>query len=207
MQLSDRTHTHSNPTGDLAWYLGDPASMDRYLLIDALLAADPALWTHSMAVMHMARTIAASSTEDRAVLDDVVDCAWFHDIGKLSIPPAILAKPAPLDPDEWSTVQRHPATAAAYLASSPLLSNAALSVRHHHERFDGSGYPDRLAGRTIPLASRIVAVADSYQAMVSHRPYRAPRTPADAMAELRRCAGTQFDPEIVDLVERIWRNP
>jgi HD-GYP domain-containing protein (c-di-GMP phosphodiesterase class II) len=123
--------------------------------------------------------------------------AALHDIGKAAIPDAILNKPGPLTEDEWTFMRRHPVIGERILSVAPALSGAAKLVRWSHERFDGQGYPDGLAGEQIPLPARIIAVCDAYDAMTSERPYRLAMSAEVALAELRRCAGTQFDPAVV----------
>ena len=135
--------------------------------------------------------------------------ALLHDLGKVRVPDDVLSKPGPLDSAERELVNHHPVWGAELLERSPGLEPVATIVRHHHERWDGSGYPDRLCRARIPLGSRIVAVCDAYQAMTSARPYRAALPPAAAAFELRAGAGTQFDPALVDcfvgvLRERGW---
>jgi diguanylate cyclase (GGDEF)-like protein len=129
---------------------------------------------------------------------------WLHDVGKIAVPDAILTKPGPLTDSEWQIMRTHPAVGADLLGHFPELAPACPAVRHHHERFDGTGYPDRLVGDQIPLDARIVAVADAFSAMTSDRPYQTPRPVPDAIDELRRCAGTHFDPAVVAaLVEEL----
>ena len=131
---------------------------------------------------------------------DEVELVWLagslHDLGKLAIPEEILRKRDPLTPEERSAVEGHAKVGSSMLADAAA-EPIARWVRHHHERWDGSGYPDGILAGEIPLGARILFVADAYQAMTSSRPYRAALTPREALAELRRCAGTQFDPEIV----------
>jgi putative nucleotidyltransferase with HDIG domain len=124
--------------------------------------------------------------------------ALLHDLGKARVPVRVLSKPGPLDPAERELVNRHPAWGAELLERVPGLEKVAAIVRFHHERWDGTGYPDGLRGDRIPMASRIVAVCDAYQAMTSERPYRPALPPAAAAHELRAGAGTQFDPALVD---------
>jgi putative two-component system response regulator len=124
--------------------------------------------------------------------------ALLHDIGKIAVPDHILGKPGALTPDEYAVIREHPAGGAAILARSTSLSIGIPGVLHHHERWDGGGYPHGLAGEEIPLAGRILAAADTFDAIVTARPYRGPRTEVEALAELRRCQGTQFDPRVVD---------
>jgi HD-GYP domain-containing protein (c-di-GMP phosphodiesterase class II) len=120
----------------------------------------------------------------------------LHDIGKLGIADAILQKPGKLTEAEWAEIRRHPELGARILDHANL-RDVATWVRGHHERVDGAGYPDGLAGDRIPLESRILAVADTYEAMTADRPYRGAMDPAAARAELERCAGTQFDRDVV----------
>jgi putative nucleotidyltransferase with HDIG domain len=122
---------------------------------------------------------------------------WLHDVGKIGVPDSILTKPGPLSDSEWEIMRTHPAVGADLLAHFPELSSACQAVRHHHERWDGTGYPDRLAGEQIPLDARIVAAADAFSAMTADRPYSVPRSMPEAIAELSRCAGSHFDPVVV----------
>lgn len=123
--------------------------------------------------------------------------AELHDVGKFAIPDAILGKPGALTDDEWELVRRHPVVGQRILAAAPALVHLAEIVRATHERFDGRGYPDGLVGAEIPLVARVVAVCDAFDAMTANRPYRPALSAEDALAELRRCAGTQFDPAVV----------
>jgi diguanylate cyclase (GGDEF)-like protein len=129
--------------------------------------------------------------------------ARLHDVGKVAIADAILNKPGRLTPDEWELMRHHPGVGADVIRRIPSLRGVAPIVEGHHERWDGGGYPRNLAGERIPIGARILAVADAYSAMVSTRPYREALDHDSAMAELRRCAGTQFDPEVVDAFEAL----
>jgi HD-GYP domain-containing protein (c-di-GMP phosphodiesterase class II) len=122
---------------------------------------------------------------------------FLHDIGKVGIPEAILCKSGPLSPSEWDVMRTHPTIGAQIVAPIRFLGDAALVIRHHHERFDGSGYPGGLVGETIPLSARIFAIADSFDAMTSDRPYRKALDLDRAIVEIQAGAGTQFDPEVV----------
>ena len=126
--------------------------------------------------------------------------AILHDVGKIGIPDRVLLKPSALDDEERRIIETHPEIGDKLLEPLDLLAGARPIVRHHHERWDGTGYPDRLAGEAIPLGARIVAVADSVEVMSSRQLYRQPRTPDQIVAELHRYRGAQWDPEIVDLV-------
>jgi two-component system cell cycle response regulator len=136
-------------------------------------------------------------------LDEVARAAELHDVGKIAVPDAILDKPGTLDPVEWSFMRRHPLIGERILLAAPALRPVARLVRSSHERFDGGGYPDGLRGDEIPLGARIVAVCDAFDAMTTDRPYREAVPEADAIAELRRCAGTQFDPMVVEAFCRV----
>ena len=127
----------------------------------------------------------------------------LHDVGKIAIPDAILFKPCALTPRELELMQRHPEIGAALIEHVPDLAAAAAGVRHHHERFDGTGYPDRLAGEAIPIEARVVAAADVYSAMTTDRVYSDARSRQSALRELRRAAGTQLDPAVVDALCRV----
>jgi putative nucleotidyltransferase with HDIG domain len=124
--------------------------------------------------------------------------ALLHDIGKIGVPDNVLRKPAALSEAEWVVMKRHPEHGARIISQIPFLQDVSRIVRHHHERWDGKGYPDGIAGEAIPLGARIFAVADSFDAMTSDRPYRRAMTVKDARVEVARCRGTQFDPAVVD---------
>ncbi|ATW26007.1 HD domain-containing phosphohydrolase [Candidatus Formimonas warabiya] len=125
--------------------------------------------------------------------------ALFQDVGKLEVPESILNKKGPLTEDEWNSIKQHPLWGAQILSLFPDTGPVINLVKHHHERFDGTGYPDQLSGDSIPLGARIIAVADSFAAMTTPRPYRKERSISDSLIELRQHAGTQFDPEMVQV--------
>jgi putative nucleotidyltransferase with HDIG domain len=153
---------------------------------------------------HTLRTAAMATSLGEALglagieLDHLREGAYLHDLGKLAIPDAILHKPGKLTPEEWTLMQRH-TTSGFDLASRILgLSGTVLSViRHHHERWDGTGYPDSLVGTGIPLAARIFAVCDVYDALISERPYKQAWTHDNAALEIQQQSGRQFDPTVV----------
>ncbi len=124
--------------------------------------------------------------------------ALLHDIGKIGVPDEILRKAGPLTDEEWELMKRHPELGAEIVAPVKKLVDVAPIIRSHQEKFDGSGYPDGLRGEEIPLGARILAVVDAYGAMTDERVYRKARSHEEALAELRRCAKTHFDPEVVD---------
>jgi diguanylate cyclase (GGDEF)-like protein/putative nucleotidyltransferase with HDIG domain len=158
---------------------------------------------HSRRVQQLALAIGRELGLSQAELDLLGHAALFHDIGKLAVPDAILLKPASLTPAEWSLMQRHAEEGARIIDRLGFLNDAVPAIRHHHERFDGTGYPDRLRGEEIPLGARIIHVADALDSMLTTRIYRAARPAADALQELRRSAGSQFCPRCVSALERI----
>ncbi len=127
---------------------------------------------------------------------------FLHDIGKVGIPESVLCKPGPLTDDEWTIMRAHPAIGAQIVEPIRFLQGAVEIVFTHHERWDGAGYPTGLVGEQIPLAARVFAVADSFDAMTSDRPYRSALSFDQALEEIRRGAGTQFDPTVVEVVLR-----
>jgi HD-GYP domain-containing protein (c-di-GMP phosphodiesterase class II) len=152
---------------------------------------------------HLDRTQAYGLALARRVDSDLVASPtlgygfFLHDIGKVGVPEQILCKEGPLSGQEWEVMRRHPLVGAQIVAPIAFLGDAVDLIRHHHERFDGSGYPDRLRGGDIPLSARIFSVADSFDAMTSDRPYRGSIGVERALAEIRTGSGSQFDPEIV----------
>jgi len=132
-------------------------------------------------------------------LDDLAILASLHDIGKIGIPDSILEKPGPLTKDEWKVMKAHAEIGARIVSGSPELDHISESILAHHEKWDGTGYPNGVAGEDIPLISRILAIVDAYDAMTSDRAYRKAMSSEEALAEIRRCAGTQFDPGLVEI--------
>ena len=128
--------------------------------------------------------------------------ALLHDVGKLAVPSSVLLKRGPLTEAEFGQMRRHPVAGARMLKTLGAPPTILPVVLHHHERWDGSGYPTGQKGEEIPLEARMLCIADSFDAMTSTRPYRAPKSPGEAMDELERCAGTQFDPELVERLRR-----
>jgi putative two-component system response regulator len=154
---------------------------------------------HNGRVGRTAARLARALGEERAFAEQLGLAAPLHDLGKIAIPDAILLKPGRLAPEEFAVVKTHAAIGARILAgsSSPVVALAAEVARSHHERWDGSGYPDGLAGEAIPLSGRIVAVADTYDILTHERPWKEEWSAEQALAELERAAGTQFDPRVV----------
>ena len=168
------------------------------VLLRALSERSPELGGHGNAVAALAEATARWLGLDREALETVRHAAELHDVGKVAIPDDILTKPGPLTDEEWTFIRRHPVAGERIIAAAPALGAVAKLVRSSHERWDGSGYPDRLGGDDIPLGSRIIAIADAFDAMTSGRPYRAPVSSQEAIAELRACAGIQFDAIVVE---------
>jgi two-component system cell cycle response regulator len=168
------------------------------VLIAAMSAHDEATADHSLGVADLAERVADEMRLPERQRALVQHAARVHDVGKLAIPGEVLRKPDTLTPAERELIETHPARGAEVLRRATALVELASVVHASHERWDGEGYPRRLAGQEIPLASRIVAVCDAYDAMVSDRPYRSARTHEEAVAELRRMAGSQFDPHVVE---------
>jgi len=177
----------------------DSAEHVIFALAAAVEAKDPYTEAHTQRVADAARAIGSRMNLPLSDLDALYRGGLIHDIGKIGIPDAILLKPGPLDPRELAIMQQHPMIGENIVA--PLRSGASLLpiIRHHHERFDGTGYPDRLSGAGIPRLARVVAVCDAFDALVNDRPYRARKTLDEAVATLRTGAGTQWDPEVVSL--------
>lgn len=158
---------------------------------------------HSERVVGYALALARALELDEALLPNLELGALLHDIGKVGIPDAILLKPGPLTQDEWTIMRQHPLIGTKLVHDNVNLCHAIPVIRHHHERFDGTGYPDGLAGAAIPLVARIFSIADVYDALVSDRPYRPGMPVAEAVRIIREGNGRQFDPDVVAAFERL----
>jgi putative nucleotidyltransferase with HDIG domain len=161
-------------------------------------AKDPYTAGHSARVQRIALAVANELGLAQERLDAVRFGGLFHDIGKIAVPDSILTKPGRLDDEEFDVIRRHPADGATILSHFSRLREAVPLIRHHHERWDGDGYPDRLAGDAIPLEACVVGLADAWDAMTTDRPYRRAMSVEEAIAEVRRCRETQFAPAVVD---------
>ena len=166
-------------------------------LLEAVALREPELYSHVEGVGSLAVETGRMLGLRKDELEELARAAQLHDLGKLAVPDEILQKPGPLDEREWAFIRQHTLVGERILRATPALRGVAKVVRSSHEHWDGSGYPDSLAGEEIPLASRIVMACDAYHAMTSDRPYRQARIPEDALEELMRLAGTQFDPTVV----------
>jgi two-component system cell cycle response regulator len=175
-------------------------------LLDALSARDDGLQTFLEGVGPLAVEIGRMLGVRAGELDDLERAAQLHDLGKLAVPDGILTKAGPLDEREWAFIRQHTIVGERILRASPALREVATIVRSTHEHWDGAGYPDGLAGEAIPLASRIIAVCEAYTALTSERPYRPAVSEEDALAELERTSGTQFDPTVVRVLSGLVRD-
>jgi HD-GYP domain-containing protein (c-di-GMP phosphodiesterase class II) len=178
------------------------------VLIAALCARDPGMESHADGVVRLAAAVGEALGLPASELRALGHAAALHDVGKIAIPDELLEKPGGLDEEERRFLQTHPLIGQRIIAAAPALGYAAQIVRSVQERFDGGGYPDRLAGEAIPLAARIVGACNAYQAMTAGAAGREPIARQQAIAELRRGAGTQFDPRVVQtLIEALSRAP
>jgi diguanylate cyclase (GGDEF)-like protein/putative nucleotidyltransferase with HDIG domain len=174
----------------------------------AIDAKDQYTQGHSQKVSAYAVVLAQALNLEQAEVEEIRLAGLLHDIGKVGIPEGILNKSGPLDATEWETMKTHTELGAKILEPLETMSRIRLMVRHHHEYYDGSGYPDRLQGEAIPYGSRVIAIADSYDTITSERSYKKGRSPEEAFTELERCAATQFDPAIVRVfVEKMRQLP
>ncbi|MDQ3935723.1 MAG: diguanylate cyclase [Actinomycetota bacterium] len=171
----------------------------RDVLMQALRERRPDLDEHIGGVASLAHAVAQRFEMNTEQVDEVTKAAELHDIGKMAVPDAILEKPASLDDRERAMIKQHTVVGERILAVAPSLRKIGKLVRFSHERWDGTGYPDKLSGEEIPLGARIIAVCDAFDAMTTDRPYQPAISLDEALDELRRCAGTQFDPQVVEL--------
>ncbi|HQG28995.1 MAG TPA: HD-GYP domain-containing protein, partial [Candidatus Ozemobacteraceae bacterium] len=173
----------------------------------AIDAKDSYTHGHSRRVTDLSVSLALAMSLPRIDVDTIRHAALLHDVGKIGISEQILLKPGRLTDEEFETIKSHPMIGAGILNSIEFLKNVCMIIEHHHERFDGKGYPSNLKGDEIPIGARIIMVADSFDAITSCRPYRKPLTFDEAMAEIGRCAGSQFDPAVVAAFVRLRETP
>lgn len=183
--------------------LGDAYAATIAVLADAIEAKDAYTRGHCEDVSRLAVEVGRRLELSDEQLEQVRYAALLHDVGKIGVPDGILLKPSRLMPEEFSIIQKHPQIGRDIVARIGALSSLTDVILHHHEKWDGSGYPQGLAGEGIPLLARIVCAVDAFDAMTTPRPYRLPVDNDEAIAEMRRCAGTQFDPIIVEHVADI----
>jgi diguanylate cyclase (GGDEF)-like protein len=178
------------------------------VLAEAIQAKDPFLRGHSEEVSGYVAAVARRLGIDERRREELVFGSLLHDVGKIGISERILLKPGKLTPEERTLIELHPRIGFRLIEQVPALRPIAGAILHHHERYDGDGYPEGLAGDGIPIEARIICVADSFSAMTAERPYRGRMSLDEACTELQRCAGTQFDPEVVHaFVEEVRRDP
>src|SRR5215218_4928174 len=173
------------------------------ILVDAATPKDGYSTDHALQVARLSRLVGRELGLNEEELEWLVLGTLLHDVGKISVADEILEKLGPLTEEEWKVVKRHPEVGARMIEPLESLRKALPVIRHHHERPDGSGYPDGLEGDEIPLGARIVAVVDAYDVMLRSRSYREGRSPTEAIGELTRGAGSQFDSEVVAILERV----
>jgi putative nucleotidyltransferase with HDIG domain len=172
-------------------------------LANALEAKDPYTRGHSERVGALARRMALSAGMPPAAAALVAQAGLLHDLGKIAVPEGVLRKPGALTAEEWAVMRRHPIVGAQIVAPLEFFAEGAVILRHHHERQDGSGYPDGLRGDLVPVGARIVAIADVYDALTSDRPYRARLSRAEAVGRLEEQAGRTLDPSLTALCIRL----
>lgn len=176
------------------------------VLAAAVETRDSGTVGHAQRVAQLTVSIARRLGMRGKILERVEYAALLMDIGKANVPQAILNKKDPLTPEEWEMVKSHPAMGAEMVAAVPFLADLERYILHHHEYWDGSGYPEGLRGEDIPLPSRILAVASDYDAMISERPYHPiPKTPEEALEEIKRHSGTKYAPDVAEAFIQMLR--
>jgi len=205
MRLDTFAHNLTRATGETYWarqVLGETHLLAVEALAAAMHAHDPYTHDHCRRVVRIASVLARElemPAEDRCALETA---ALLHDIGKIAVPDTILRKTAPLTDDESYAIRAHPEIGFKMLTGFRFLADALPALRYHHERLDGTGYPNGLAAGEIPLLARVLAVADAYDAVTTDRPYRSGSPASHGLAEISRCSGTHFDPVVVDALLR-----
>jgi HD-GYP domain-containing protein (c-di-GMP phosphodiesterase class II) len=200
-QLVRRRDDDSQP-----WYVSDRgvrAPDAVAALVAALAAKDPSTSAHTDRCSWYSGHLAETLGLDEAEITIVRLASLLHDIGKIGVPDEVLFKAGPLNAEEWAVMKKHPTSALHVLREIRVIHDATPAILHHHEHYDGSGYPDGLAGADIPIASRILLVTDAFDAMTTDRPYRKGMPVAAAIEELRRHSGSQFDPAVVQAFLRV----
>ena len=172
-------------------------------LVNAIDAKDTYTHGHSSRVAEYSRRLAEMNNKSQKECDEIYYSALLHDVGKIGVPLEIINKIGKLTDEEYAEIKKHPVFGDQILSSIQTAPYLAVGARHHHERYDGRGYPDGLSGEDIPLIARIIAVADAYDAMTSVRSYREPLTREAVKDELRKGIGTQFDPTFARIMLRV----
>jgi two-component system, cell cycle response regulator len=194
---SSTAHDHANVAAGSRESLG--------LLLKVLNEHTPGVLEDLNRVARFATATAQGLGLPDAEVERIEIAARLHDVGKLAIPDSILTKAGPLEPEEWAVMRTHSEIGQRILAAAPSLAHAAKLVRSHHERYDGFGYPDRLAGEGIQVGASIIAVCAAFVAMMKHRPFSDAITVNEALAEVNRHSGAQFDPRVVDAFSELLR--
>jgi HD-GYP domain-containing protein (c-di-GMP phosphodiesterase class II) len=174
------------------------------MLATLVEARDTDAGAHLRRLQRISRVLALHLGFTANAAEDIANASLLHDVGKANVPDAVLKKPGPLNPDEWRMMQRHTLWGDTLLTDNQDFETARGVARSHHEHFDGTGYPDGLIGQQIPLAARIVAVADVFDALISPRPYKQAWPPRAAILELQRMGGSHLDPDIVEAFVSLW---
>jgi putative nucleotidyltransferase with HDIG domain len=201
--MSLESHKHDNPFIPEELERNPKALSIIYALAATVDAKDSYTYGHSRKVSEYAIAIAQALDLPPATIDNIRSAGLLHDIGKIGVPDYIINKETVLNGYEKELIKEHPRLGADILRHVVDLVSCIPAILHHHERFDGTGYPAGLNGEQIPVEARILAIADAYDAMVSPRPYRRAYTDREAMEELAKCAGAQFDPALVDIFCKI----
>src|SRR4028119_179926 len=184
--------------------LGEQAHKVTSILVEAVTPKDGYTSEHASQVARLSQLVGAELGLNVEEIETLVLGALLHDLGKIVVSDAVLEKPGPLTEEEWAVIKRHSDVGARMIEPIEILSGVVPVVRHHHEYYDGSGYPDGLGGEEIPLAARIVAAVDAYDVMMRGRPYHPQRsTQEEALEELSRNARLQFDPLVVEALIRV----
>jgi len=206
--LRKKTHLRNEDSLDIAELLEKTHFETIMAFSDALEARDQYTAGHSRRVMEYSKSIGLRMKLDKQDIEDLKKSALLHDIGKIGIPDTILKKQTKLTHEEYAIIKSHPETGAAILKNIKSFKHLVPAVYHHHEQFDGEGYPHGVRGAEIPLHARIIAIADTFDAMTSSRSYRNALSFRTALSELERGKGTQFDPEIADIfIEILQESP
>ena len=200
-RLQSQARDLQRSSGELreSYRLLERSSLETIETLNATVEAkDPYTAGHSQRVRDLSLLVGRELGLSEERLEMLATSALFHDVGKIGVPDAILAKPAKLSPDEFEIVKQHAARGAEIVANMSRFEEGVAAIRHHHERWDGRGYPDGLAGTAIPLEASVIGLADAWDAMTTARPYSRPLSPAAALEQVRGGRGTQFRPDVVD---------
>jgi HD-GYP domain-containing protein (c-di-GMP phosphodiesterase class II) len=197
-EKSNTTETNSENTNNVFPINREFFEITIKTLLNALRCKDDYTWGHSLRVAYFCVSVGKEMGFSPEEIYELEVSALFHDIGKIGVPDAVLLKPSRLTEEEFLEMKLHPSKSYQILQDFPVFHKMAVNAKHHHERFDGRGYPDGLKGEAIPLFARIILIADTFDAMTSTRPYRKGLPFETAFAELREFAGSQFDANIVE---------